>query len=349
MTRCGTTATSRSATGCSTSPSTCTTGRGRPGSTPRCAPASTTPAPTRARRRPSAALAAHHGRPPGRGAGHRRRRRGVHPGRPAAAVAAPGRRAPAVHRAARRARCRPATRSPRSCSAEPFALDPAPVPDDADLVVVGNPTNPTGVLHPAAHDPALLRPGRLVVVDEAFMDAVPGEPESLAGAPRPGPARRSAASPSTGASRASAPATCSPTPALVAELRRGQVPWSVASTAAAAMVACTTDRGRRPSPSRRAEQIAGWRDHLEAGPVEPRHPPHPVAGVVRARPGRRGRPRALRDGRHRRTPGRHVPRPRRLLGADRRPSAGADQITPGRPVRARRRCPRLTARARGSR
>jgi len=48
---------------------------------------------------------------------------------------------------------------------------------DADLTVVGNPTNPTSVLHSRA---ALKRlPGRLVV-DEAFMDAVPGEPESLA-------------------------------------------------------------------------------------------------------------------------------------------------------------------------
>lgn len=60
-----------------------------------------------------------------------------------------------------------------------FALDPADVPDDADLVIVGNPTNPTGALHPAGVIRGLRRKGRLVVVDEAFMDAVPGETESL--------------------------------------------------------------------------------------------------------------------------------------------------------------------------
>ncbi|MCM6773479.1 Rv2231c family pyridoxal phosphate-dependent protein CobC [Nocardia sp. CDC159] len=63
----------------------------------------------------------------------------------------------------------------------PYALDPARVPDTADLVVLGNPTNPTSVLHPADTIAALRRPGRIVVVDEAFLDAVPGEPESLAG------------------------------------------------------------------------------------------------------------------------------------------------------------------------
>ncbi|MFD7094801.1 Rv2231c family pyridoxal phosphate-dependent protein CobC, partial [Streptomyces xanthophaeus] len=62
-----------------------------------------------------------------------------------------------------------------------FRLDPAAVPEDADLVVIGNPTNPTSVLHPAAALAALARPGRILVVDEAFMDAVPGEQEALAG------------------------------------------------------------------------------------------------------------------------------------------------------------------------
>jgi histidinol-phosphate aminotransferase len=65
--------------------------------------------------------------------------------------------------------------------ADGYALHPEQVPDDADLVVVGNPTNPTSVLHAAATIRALTRPGRVVVVDEAFMDAVPGEPETLTG------------------------------------------------------------------------------------------------------------------------------------------------------------------------
>jgi len=63
----------------------------------------------------------------------------------------------------------------------PFRLASAAVPREADLVVVGNPTNPTGVLHSPAEVLALRAPGRLVVVDEAFMDSVPGEPGSLAG------------------------------------------------------------------------------------------------------------------------------------------------------------------------
>ncbi|MFR9778659.1 Rv2231c family pyridoxal phosphate-dependent protein CobC [Micromonospora sp. MS34] len=69
--------------------------------------------------------------------------------------------------------------------AEEFRLDPARVPADADLVMVGNPTNPTSVLHPAETLAALARPGRVLVVDEAFADTtiapgVDGEPESLA-------------------------------------------------------------------------------------------------------------------------------------------------------------------------
>ena len=48
--------------------------------------------------------------------------------------------------------------------------------------MIGNPTNPTSVLHPRPALRVLFRPGRTLVVDEAFMDAVPGEPETLIGA-----------------------------------------------------------------------------------------------------------------------------------------------------------------------
>lgn len=68
---------------------------------------------------------------------------------------------------------------------EGFRLDPALVPEDSELVFIGNPTNPTSVLHPAADVAGLARPGRVLVVDEAFADTtfrpgVAGEPESLA-------------------------------------------------------------------------------------------------------------------------------------------------------------------------
>jgi histidinol-phosphate/aromatic aminotransferase/cobyric acid decarboxylase-like protein len=144
---------------------------------------------------------------------------------------------------------------------EPFELDPGAVPDDADLVVIGNPTNPTGVLHPPHAITALLRPGRLVVVDEAFMDAVPGEPATLTGHRDPGllvirSLTKHWGIPGVRAGYLIADA------GIVDVLRGGQVPWSVASTASAAMLACATDEAAVES-LRRAEQIAGWRNDLE--------------------------------------------------------------------------------------
>ncbi|AUG80245.1 aminotransferase [Kitasatospora sp. MMS16-BH015] len=65
-------------------------------------------------------------------------------------------------------------------AADGFRLTPGAVPEAADLVVIGNPTNPTSIAHPAADLAALARPGRTLVVDEAFMDTLPGEPETLA-------------------------------------------------------------------------------------------------------------------------------------------------------------------------
>lgn len=60
----------------------------------------------------------------------------------------------------------------------PFELDLLLEQPTGDMVVIGNPTNPTGVLH-AREDLLELGDGRMLVVDEAFLD-VTDESESLA-------------------------------------------------------------------------------------------------------------------------------------------------------------------------
>jgi histidinol-phosphate/aromatic aminotransferase/cobyric acid decarboxylase-like protein len=143
----------------------------------------------------------------------------------------------------------------------PFDLDPALVPDDADLVVLGNPTNPTGVLHRPAAIEALLRPGRLVVVDEAFMDCVPGEPATLTGQPEVMVIRsltKHWGIPGVRAGYVIGPVD------EVSGLRDSRVPWSVSAQAAAVMLACATDEARAEA-ERRAHEIARWRTRLEKG------------------------------------------------------------------------------------
>ena len=122
-------------------------------------------------------------------------------------------------------------------AASGFILDPVLVPDDADLVVVGNPTNPTSVLHPGSTLRALARPGRVLVIDEAFMDSVPAEQNSLASARNPGVVvvrslTKLWSIPGVRAGYALAE------PTFVGEMRAQQSPWSVSTAAAAAMVAC---------------------------------------------------------------------------------------------------------------
>ncbi len=128
-------------------------------------------------------------------------------------------------------------------AAEGFVLDPAGVPEDADLVVVGNPTNPTSVLHPRATLEALVRPGRVLVVDEAFMDAVPGEPASLVSAGLPGVLVLRSLTKTWGLAGLRAGYVVGD-PALVARLRAQQPPWSVSTPALAATVACLAPAAR---------------------------------------------------------------------------------------------------------
>jgi cobyrinic acid a,c-diamide synthase len=163
-------------------------------------------------------------------------------------------------------------------SANDFLLDPDLVPDDADLVVVGNPTNPTSVLHPESTVRLLLRPGRTVVVDEAFMDAVPGERHSLAGAPVPGlivvrSLTKLWSIPGIRAGYVLAE------PDVIAELRALQPPWAVSTPALAAMTACASEDARAEASARatkiernRAALVAGLADlgiEMVEGPAAP--------------------------------------------------------------------------------
>ncbi|MGK4580512.1 Rv2231c family pyridoxal phosphate-dependent protein CobC [Kitasatospora sp. HPMI-4] len=151
--------------------------------------------------------------------------------------------------------------------AEGFRLTPDAVPEEADLVVLGNPTNPTSVLHPAAQVAALARPGRTLVIDEAFMDTVPGETESLAG---PGfgelPGRvvvlRSLTK-TWGLAGLRIGYVLGPAP-LIAELAAAQPLWPVSTPALVAAELCSA-----PAALAEAEQAAhttaGHRAHLLKG------------------------------------------------------------------------------------
>ncbi|MDN5743505.1 MAG: Rv2231c family pyridoxal phosphate-dependent protein CobC [Nocardioidaceae bacterium] len=168
--------------------------------------------------------------------------------------------------------------------AEPFTLDPGSVPTDADLVMIGNPTNPTGVLHPAASIRSLLRPGRVVVVDEAFMDCVPDETQTLSASGDPGLVVVRSLTKHWGIPGIRAGYLLGE-PALVRELAREQTPWSVGTTAAAALVACCSPEATVEA-ARRTLQINGWRAHLEQGLASLDIPYYSsAASFVLARPG----------------------------------------------------------------
>ncbi|MEU9591880.1 Rv2231c family pyridoxal phosphate-dependent protein CobC [Streptomyces sp. NPDC048193] len=145
-----------------------------------------------------------------------------------------------------------------------FRLDPAAVPEDADLVVVGNPTNPTSVLHPADAVARLARPGRTLVVDEAFMDAVPGEREALAGRTDvPGLVVLRSLTKTWGLAGLRIGYALA-APETVADLERAQPLWPVSTPALAAAEACVAPRALAEA-AHAAHRIAADRAHLVAG------------------------------------------------------------------------------------
>jgi histidinol-phosphate/aromatic aminotransferase/cobyric acid decarboxylase-like protein len=138
-----------------------------------------------------------------------------------------------------------------------WMLDPDEVPADADLVVLGNPNNPTGGVDPASAVAALASPGRVLVVDEAFSDFVPGEPESLA-ARRDLPGLVVVRSltklwslPGIRAGYALGP------PDLVERLGERRQPWSVNAVACAALQWCASEAATASEVTRHVADARG--------------------------------------------------------------------------------------------
>lgn len=140
-----------------------------------------------------------------------------------------------------------------------FALDPRAIPAEADLVVVGNPGSPAGTLDAAATLLALRRPGRVLAVDEAFMDLVPGEPASLVREPLDDvivvrSLTKSLAIPGLRAGYAVT------SPRLAQRIGAVRPPWSVNALALAALAAA----GARPDAlAAAAERASAERSDLE--------------------------------------------------------------------------------------
>ena len=195
--------------------------------------------------------------------------------------------------------------------ADGFRLDPALVPADADLVLLGNPTNPTSVLHPAATVRELARPGRVLVVDEAFADSTyapgaPGEPESLAGCrDLPGLVVIRSLTKTWGLAGLRVGYLLG-APDLLARLAAAQPLWAVSTPALAAAEACAAARAVAAERDY-AVRLAADREHLVRrlrelpGVTVPGEPasafvPLRVAGADRVRLALRARGYAVRRG-----------------------------------------------------
>jgi Histidinol-phosphate/aromatic aminotransferase and cobyric acid decarboxylase len=146
----------------------------------------------------------------------------------------------------------------------PYRLDPGLIPAEADLVVLGNPTNPTSVAHPPDLVASLARPGRLLVVDEAFADTVSGPPVELAGRrDLPGLVVVRSLTKTYGLAGLRVGYLLA-APSLVAELARAQPLWPVSTPALAAMVACASSTAVAYERTL-AATLAADRAHLVAG------------------------------------------------------------------------------------
>lgn len=141
-----------------------------------------------------------------------------------------------------------------------WRLDPGAVPDDADLVLLGRPENPSGTVDRLDTIAALARPGRTLVVDEAFAEFLPdgGGLASLSEVPGLVALRSLTKLWGLAALRVGYLVAAAPLAARIAAARQ---PWAVDRVALEALTALA---GAEHERRRRAEVVAAARDHLIA-------------------------------------------------------------------------------------
>ncbi|HVL98204.1 MAG TPA: bifunctional adenosylcobinamide kinase/adenosylcobinamide-phosphate guanylyltransferase [Egibacteraceae bacterium] len=174
-----------------------------------------------------------------------------------AAIVHPAFTAPEAALRAAGVRCTTVLRHPN----HGWRLDPGAVPAAADLVAVGNPNNPTGTLDDPATVAALCRPGRVTVVDEAFVDFVADPAASLAGRrDLPGLVVVRSVTKLWGLAGVRAGYAVAPT-GLARRLDAARQPWPVSAPALHALEACAGDEAWRRA---QAEVVAARRARLAA-------------------------------------------------------------------------------------
>ncbi|GAB3235343.1 hypothetical protein GCM10027447_33050 [Glycomyces halotolerans] len=142
---------------------------------------------------------------------------------------------------------------------ENWTFDPDDVPDEADFVLLTRPDNPTGALDPVATVERLCRPGRTVVVDEAFADFLPDGADLAGRGDLPGLLVIRSLTKLWGLAGLRVGYLLADR-ATVARLDAARQPWPVSSLALEAIEACVaaeTERGERARlvAERRADLI----------------------------------------------------------------------------------------------
>ncbi|WP_084472011.1 bifunctional adenosylcobinamide kinase/adenosylcobinamide-phosphate guanylyltransferase [Haloglycomyces albus] len=139
-----------------------------------------------------------------------------------------------------------------------WTFDPDAIPSDSDFVLLTRPDNPTGVVDPVETIARLTRPGRTVVVDEAFIEFLP-QPDQLASRRDiPGLVTIHSLTKLWGMAGLRVGYALAD-PVLSARLRAARQPWPVNSLALEAVHSvCDAEQTRRG----RAEDVATRRNYL---------------------------------------------------------------------------------------